>query len=696
MRFWHVKPGWYSADWRWLALVVAVFFAGRMFAESDLRWRWSNPTPHGGNVFDMTFGLGLAVQVAERGQIYTSEDLRFWTPRDSGTTNSLRAVAFFGSRLIITGERGTVLYADSLADFRRLDLGTGDWLESVAASAILLVAVGDNAAVYTSATGTNWQRQTPPFTTWLRSVAHSPLLSLFITVGENGRIATSANGTNWTIRASGTAQHLNHVRWNTDGFWVVGEGGVTLTSVNGTSWTPVSTGITNTLFASAAQPDSRLVVGDREVRRRENGVWLNDLQATNGFPAPAWTYYRSLGLDSLYFVAGRSGMMIEGFKTNGTGSHVWVARQQPIRNWLWEVQRLPEFYVTVGYHGTVMTSSDGIDWALELVPDSVTNTVFLGVGGDTNLLLAVGDHGSVITSPHQVVSVVLTNADHSLTTNEVSTLGVFWYDQPRPVTNDLQGVLRHNGQFVVTGSGGVVLTSPDGTNWTTRPTPVNTFLSGVTAGPNGFVAVGQGGVILTSPDGVAWTQHFSGTTNWIYRVRYLGGQLIAVGQNGTLLTSTNATNWTARATGSTRWLNDLTLLAGTYYVAGNQGAVLSSTNGVHWRYRGTITEKSLYGITHHEGKLLAVGVEGAIVRSPVVPDLSPVTFLQYARQSTNQLFLLAGRPDQRFRIDHSSSFTNWNPGPLLEFLDSSGTVLLLETVSPDTPSHEFYRGTTLP
>ncbi|HYG36318.1 MAG TPA: hypothetical protein VEC99_16110, partial [Clostridia bacterium] len=101
-------------------------------AAPELRWRWSNPAPHGGNVFDMTYGFGLAVQVAERGQIYTSEDLVFWTPRDSGTTNSLRAVTFFGSRLIITGERGTVLYADSLDAFGRIGLGTSDWLEGVA------------------------------------------------------------------------------------------------------------------------------------------------------------------------------------------------------------------------------------------------------------------------------------------------------------------------------------------------------------------------------------------------------------------------------------------------------------------------------------------------------------------------------------------------------------------------------------
>jgi len=42
----------------------------------------------------------------------------------------------------------------------------------------------------------------------------------------------------------------------------------------------------------------------------------------------------------------------------------------------------------VGDRATVVTSGNGIDWSLELVPDSVTNSIFLGVGGTTNLLLA--------------------------------------------------------------------------------------------------------------------------------------------------------------------------------------------------------------------------------------------------------------------------------------------------------------------
>src|SRR5437016_26281 len=231
-----------------------------------LRWRWSNPRPHGNNIVDMAYSpaLDLGVQVAERGQLYTSDNLSTWLPRDSGVTNALRAVTFFGPRIVVTGEAGVVLYADSVADFEPgtlLDGPTGDWLEAVAASAQTLVAVGDNSAVYTSTNGVTWKRQapSPPLNQWLRGVAFGN--GTFVAVGENGLIATSPNGTNWTGRVSGTSAHLNRVAFTGNFFTAVGDGGVTLTgTADGSSWIPEKTGATNDLFHAASGDATRLVV----------------------------------------------------------------------------------------------------------------------------------------------------------------------------------------------------------------------------------------------------------------------------------------------------------------------------------------------------------------------------------------------------------------------------------------------------
>jgi hypothetical protein len=421
-------------------------------------------------------------------------------------------------------------------------------------------------------------------------------------------------------------------------------------------------------------------------------VW-SDQRSLAAYPAPNWTFYNALWQGSLYFISGRSGMMAEGFQTNSSSPYIWINRSQSIRNWLWELQRLPDFYVTVGFLGTVMTSLNGIDWDLELVPNSVTNSTLLGVGGTTNLLLAVGERGSLILSPNTITNVVLTNSNGTLTTNQASTLGIVWHGvQPRPTTNDLQGIAVIDDAFILTGDSGTVLTSPDGTNWTSRSTPTRAFLSGVAAFPGGAVAVGARGAIITSSDGIEWSPRASGTTNWLYRVRYLGGRLVAVGQNGTILTSADGSSWAPRASGTTRWLNDVTLIDDTYFVVGTQGAVLASTNAIAWTNIGTITEKSLYGVAHDgRGQLVVAGVEGAIIRSQVVPDLTPVEFVDFSRATNHNLFLMSGKPDQRFRIEHSFAFTNWSRGQVFEFLDSSGTLLFLEDTGTNAPPREFYR-----
>jgi len=678
-----------------LPLAILVTVISSLASPLPTRWRWSNPPQVGGNIFDMAYGLGLTVAVAERGQIYTSDDLVLWEPRDSHVTNSLRAVTFFGPRIVITGESGAVLYADSLQDFHFVSLNTSDWLESVAASPDLVVAVGDNGAMYTSSTAAAWTRQSSSIVNWLTGVAWGQ--ALFVTVGDHGLIATSPNGTNWTKRSSGTTRNLKRVASVNGEFWVLGEGGLILSSPNGVNWMPLNSGATNTLFGTDGTTDYQVAVGESEVRLHNNSaLWTDAINGTNGFAAPLWTYYNALWEGSLFFLSGRSGMRVEGFQTNSTASFLWVDRSRPIRNWLWELQRTPEFYVTVGYRGTVMTSVDGIDWNLELVPDSVTNSTLLGVGGTSNLLLAVGECGRVILSPNTYTNLVLTNSDGTLETNAVSTLGIFWNAIPPPTTNDLQGVAVFGDKFVLTGDLGTVLSSSDGTNWTKQTTPTARFLTGVASFPGGLVAVGQGGTLLTSPDGVTWTNQSTRTTNWLYRVRYLGGKLIVVGQNGTILTSEDGLNWTQQDARTARWLNDVTLLDDTYYVVGTQGALLVSTNAANWLYLGTITEKSLYGAACHGGQLVAAGVEGAIVRSQVIPDLTPVHFLNFSRRDGQNAFLMAGKPDQRFTLDETFSLTNWTPGLLLEFLDSSGTLLLLEPIGTNPPPTEFFRATNVP
>ncbi len=687
-----------------LAVAAVCFPVTLVGATFPLTWRWSNPTPHGNNIIDMAYGAGMAVQVAERGQIYTSDDMILWTPRTSHVTNSLRAVTFFGQRVVISGENGLVLYADSPTAFQTVGLGTTDWLEGVAASTNLLVAVGDNAAIYTSSDAVIWQRHPQSFSTWLRGVAYGA--GLFVAVGETGFIATSTNGVQWHQVASGTTVDLNKVEWVTDGFWAVGDSGATLNSVTGATWRSVTTGATNTLFTVAGNGAERLVVGDDELRLRgANLAWTDQISSSLAAPAPLWTYYDAFFNAGSYFLGGRTGMLVAS-STSTNGVIAWSPYSDSIRNWLWDLTVTPNFYAAVGDRATVMTSDNGLDWTLELVPNAVTNAVFLGVNSTTNLLVAVGNQGAIITSANVYSNVTVTNivGTNVIVTNMVaSAFGVIWNAvQPRPTTNDLQGITPFGNQWVATGDNGLVLTSPDGATWTRRTTPTTSFLSSVTTFPGGLVAVGDRGTILTSANGVSWTAQTSGTTNWVYRVRYLGGRLMAVGQNGILLTSGDGARWSALNSGVTNWLNDVAFVDNAWFVAGTQGTLQSSTNGTAWTDAGMVTEKSLYALGAISNQLITVGIEGIILRAQLEPILDPVTIQQFARHqsATNafeNVFLFSGKPDERFTLDASPDLKSWTTGPLLEFFDSSGTLLYLETVTNAAPDlNQYFRGASSP
>jgi len=694
-------------------LLLASVYAG-FAADLPLRWRWSNPRPHGANIVDMAIppsGAGSALQVAEVGQIFSSIDLNLWIPRVSGTSNDLRAVTHLGNRIIVTGASGTVLYADDVNDFRPGTLITGataDWLEAVASSSSLVVAAGDSGAIYTSTNGVFWRRQTSGTAEWLRGVAFGG--GVWVAVGENGKIIRSVNGTNWTSPSSGISANFNRVSYSHGRFTAVAEGGLARFSTNGAvNWYAETTGAGGDLFNSISTfTDMRLVVGDSEVRSQEPpSAWSNELARANG-PSP-WTYYSSIRTMDFCLIGGRTGLMEEGYTPTNGGFSGWLPADDSVRQWLWDVTYATNLYVAVGDRAALLTSANGADWKLEVVPDAVTNSIFLGAGGTADLLVTVGNGGSLIISPNVVSNYWITNVigTNIIVTNIVSSsFGVVWHEMNSGTTNDLQGIAVSTNLAVATGGNGTIITSPDGTNWTLRAAPTNRFLSSVTAWAGGWVTTGDDGAIMTSANGASWTLVPPPTTNWLYRVRYLGGKLISVGQNGAIYTSVNGVNWTKQTSGTTKWLNDVAWVDNTWFAVGNSGTVLASSNAVNWSSIGTLTRKNLYGAATDGRQFIAAGVEGAILRSQIIPDLTPITILSYDRLlNTNVLsttiayniYLFGGRADQQFTLDYGGGFetnANWTTGAQLEFFDGSGTLFYLETlVSTNLPQREFYRAT---
>lgn len=677
------------------------------------RWRWAGPEPHGNHIFDSITDLGVTVQVGDRGQILASTDLQAWEPLDSGVTNSLRAVMFIGDRLVISGERGTFLWADSLREVHvaEVDEPTEDWIEGIASSGTKLVAVGDNGSIYTSDTGTNWQRRTPSFNNWMTSVTYGKSKG-FVAVGEDGFVATSSGGSSWNIQRSGITNTLFRVRFLDDAYYAVGTRGLLMRSEDAQKWSVVPTGVTNTLFDICWNGSTFVLVGDGEVLvGATSSDWANAFAVGRNTYPPRWTYYSAQWQGQEYLLGGRVGMIVHGYSTNALLSDVnleWDTQSDSVRNWLWEVIRLPNRYVTVGDLGTLLTSEDGFSWSLELPPDTATNAVLLGIGGDTNTLVAAGSKGTLIYSHHTLTNFITTNlvvagldiTNEVVSTNLASTLGINWSAPAAKVTtNDLQGVTRFGADFIAVGAKGTVVRSSDeGLTWSLLPKAADVFLSGITTFSNMLVAVGNRGTILVSSNATQWTARSSGTTNWIYRVRQLKDRLYAIGDRGTILSSDDALKWTAEPSGTTRWLNDITCIeapAPTFYIVGNQGIVLTRTNGGSWKLADTITQRSLYGIAQNgSGQTVAVGIEGSIIRSQLTLPTHEISVLGFRPETNRIVFLLSGVTDQRFTLDRSddiSSADNWRLGPTLEFLDNSGTVLFVEALGTNNPPARYYR-----
>ena len=236
---------------------------------------------------------------------------------------------------------------------------------------------------------------------------------------------------------------------------------------------------------------------------------------------------------------------------------------------------------------------------------------------------------------------------------------------PTPTGNGLSDVTFINGQFVMGGLRGTLLTSPDGLNWTTRRVPTNANLYGIdfangqyvlvggSAGlftssdlalwtprqPGGIVpldntnplsglARGAGryvvttiatvptGVTLVSTDGVTWTQGNLGAAENASSASFLNGQFLATTNSGKIFRSADGLTWTAATTPVTTQLLRITFGAGRYVAVGVSGVILTSTDGAVWAAAASGLTTNLFGVDFLNNQFVAGGDAGRILTSP--------------------------------------------------------------------------------
>lgn len=266
---------------------------------------------------------------------------------------------------------------------------------------------------------------------------------------------------------------------------------------------------------------------------------------------------------------------------------VWNLRHDEGSGAFGEVVFDGNLFVAVGHDpvGTIFKSSDGETWNSAT---SGSTALLSGATYGEGLFIVTGSGGEILSS----------------------TDGVIWTKQGDGITTETLSCAAYgDGFFLAGGSGGKIVKSVDGTSWVEYSTTEPAWLYGMEYGDGSFVSVGGGGVIQTSPDGQVWTKRISGTGNDLNSVTYGFGLFVAVGTSGTILSSPDGVSWTPKTSGVVSRLSGVHYAYGKFVAVGDSGVILYSADGTNWSKPNSGAFSNLVEVTAGKNTFVVVGEE---------------------------------------------------------------------------------------
>jgi len=341
-------------------------------------------------------------------------------------------------------------------------------------------------------------------------------------------------------------------------------------------------------------------------------------------------------------------------------------------------------YVAVGDMGTIMTSTDAVNWTLQksgveknAYSKDLTDVIWTGTQ-----FVATGIRGIILTSPDGVDWTVIDfntstgffdtinwNGSQLLTFINyfgssrpiVSTDGVTWTWGDDYVSGKYNGIHWDGTQYVAVGSTGIsgqgiVATSTDGLSWVIETNTITRTLYDVIKTDTQYIAIGSSGVHATSPNGKVWTEQ-TPLTYSLRSIIWTGSQVVGVGSRiytsptgddnswteaaniigrdllwsgsqyvmagRSMFTSSDLLTWTDHSSNViNEHFNDIASLNGFVAVT-NTGGIVTSSNGVDWGVQTSGTTNDLHSVHMSTGLTVAVGGAGTILTSPNNIDWTP-------------------------------------------------------------------------
>lgn len=584
--------------------LVAVGDSG-LIASSIDGVEWTPQQTATANAFyAVAYGSGQYVAAGSLGIVRTSRDGVTWTPGQLGTSDTIRGAAWSGARFVLVGDKAIFTAEDGVTWTRRFTATRN--LPAVAWNGAQFLAVGDGGALVTSPDGLTWQESATTLAPHLTAVTWGA--GAFVAVGSAGTIISSSDGVVWRAHPQIAETFVTAVAWTGASFVVAGGQGTLITA--GDAPIGILTFSTHpqpqSVIAGDAASFSVSIFGTPQVRYQ----WRR-----NGTPLAGETR-ANLNLAAVQAADAGNYDVVASNDTTQTTSRSATLTIVPASIPSIATQPATSLFAVAGRSVTLTVDASGTpaptyQWNRDGVPISQATNASFGFSS-----VQRRDAGAYsVTVTNRVGSVTSTTTTLSVEPPPTADLSRWHGRNPLPTGHSLYHVAGNGRLFVAVGEAGTIITSPDGASWTLRSSGTTKALSGVTWTGLRFVAVGAGGTVVTSSDGETWTPRASATSAALLAVAASDRQIVAVGADGAVISSPDGLTWTPRASHTTSTLNAVTWGGGLFVAVGNPDAIFTSPDGLTWTDRNYTAKVPILAVAWSGRVFVAAGPAGLVATS---------------------------------------------------------------------------------